>query len=97
MLLAPEPGAAGKLHLFAGWPAEWDVDFKLLAPGKTTVEGILKNGKLLKLRVTPKSRAKDIVNWLGKTPAYQTSPAPAAASLPIEPTGIASHKAEPLR
>jgi hypothetical protein len=76
MLLAPEPGVTGKLHIFAGWPAEWDVDFKLHAPGQTIVEGVLKGGKLEQLKVTPKSRTKDIVNWLGKQPAWQPLPAP---------------------
>jgi len=68
MLLAPEPGAHGKLNLFPAWPAEWDVDFKLHAPGQTIVEGGLRGGKLKSLRVTPKSRAKDIVNWLNHAP-----------------------------
>lgn len=76
MLLAPEPGAQGKLHLFPAWPAEWDVDFKLHAPGPTMVEAVLRGGKLVSLNITPKSRAKDIVNWLGKQPAYQPPPAP---------------------
>jgi len=76
MLLAPEPGPNGKLNLFPGWPAEWDVDFKLHAPGKTIVEGVLRGGKVVSLKVTPESRAKDIVNWLGKIPAYQPPPPP---------------------
>ena len=71
MLLAPEPGVNGKLHLFPAWPAEWDVDFKLHAPGQTLVEGVLKGGKLVSLKVTPASREKDIVNWLGKHPAWE--------------------------
>lgn len=71
MLLAPEPGVDGKLHLFPAWPAEWDVDFKLHAPGQTIVEGVLKGGKLVSLKVTPASRGKDIVNWLGKHPAWE--------------------------
>ena len=71
MLLAPEPGVNGKLHLFPAWPAEWDVDFKLHAPGKTLVEGVLKGGKLVSLKVTPESRTKDIFNWLGKHPAWE--------------------------
>ena len=71
MLLAPEPGKDGKLHLFGGWPAEWDVDFKLHAPGKTLVEASLKGGKLVSLKVTPASREKDIVNWLGKHPEWK--------------------------
>jgi uncharacterized protein len=65
MLLAPEPRPDGKLHLFPGWPAEWDVDFKLHAPGRTIVEASLKSGRLVSLKVTPAAREKDIVNWLG--------------------------------
>ena len=64
MLLAPEPGPHGKLNLFAGWPPEWDVDFKLHAPGPTVVEGVLRGGQLVSLKVTPESRAGDVVNWL---------------------------------
>ena len=71
MLLAPEPGSNGKLHLFGGWPAEWDVDFKLYAPGQTLVAASLKDGKLVSLKVTPASREKDIVNWLGKHPEWK--------------------------
>ena len=72
MLLAPEPGAHGKLNLFPAWPAEWDVDFKLHAPGQTVVEGVLRGGKLKSLKVTPESRAKDIVNWLNHSPEAVT-------------------------
>jgi hypothetical protein len=73
MLLAPEPGPHGKLHLFPAWPKEWDVDFKLHAPGPTIVEAAWRGGKLVSLKTTPRSRAKDIVNWLGKPPPYQPS------------------------
>jgi hypothetical protein len=76
MILAPEPGPNGKLHLFPAWPADWDVDFKLHAPGQTVVEAVLKGGKLESLKVTPPSRAKDIVNWLGKQPVYTPIPPP---------------------
>ena len=76
MLLAPEPGMNGKLHLFPAWPAEWDVDFKLHAPGPTVIEAALRGGKLERLKVTPESRAKDVVNWLGRWPAYTPPPPP---------------------
>ena len=76
MLLAPEPGPQGKLHLFPAWPAEWDVDFKLHAPGQTTVEASLKGGQLVSLKVTPAAREKDIVNWLGTQPPYHPPPPP---------------------
>jgi hypothetical protein len=78
MLLIPEPGSNGKLNLFPAWPAEWDVDFKLHAPGQTLVEASLKGGKLVSLKVTPASREKDIVNWLGKHPEWKPfTPRPA--------------------
>jgi hypothetical protein len=53
-----------KILLFPAWPRGWDVDFKLHAPYQTTVEGTLRGGKLVRLRVTPKSRTRDVVNEL---------------------------------
>ncbi|MDR0390574.1 MAG: DUF5703 domain-containing protein, partial [Planctomycetaceae bacterium] len=49
-----------RIDLFPAFPADWDCEFKLNAPYKTTVEGQLKNGKLTNLKVTPKEREKDI-------------------------------------
>lgn len=71
---SPEGSAgAGKLHLFPAWPADWDVDFKLHAPRRTVVEGSLRGGVLQSLKVTPESRAKDVVNWLGRVPPYDAN------------------------
>ncbi|WP_300598168.1 DUF5703 domain-containing protein [Niabella sp.] len=53
-----------KLYLFPAWPKDWDVSFKLHAPHQTTVEGALKNGQLITLKVLPQSREKDVVNML---------------------------------
>ena len=50
-----------QILLFPSWPKDWDVDFKLHAPHKTVVEGILKNGELIELRVIPENRRKDVV------------------------------------
>lgn len=50
-----------QILLFPAWPEEWDVDFKLHAPGNTTVEGVLKNGELVELRVLPEYRRKDVI------------------------------------
>jgi hypothetical protein len=66
-MLLQTPG--DNLHLFPAWPADWDVDFKLHAPQQTIVEGVLRGSKLVSLKITPESRAKDVVNWLGKVPA----------------------------
>ncbi|WP_338875304.1 DUF5703 domain-containing protein [Spirosoma sp. SC4-14] len=53
-----------KIYLFPAWPKTWDVHVKLHAPYNTTVEAILKNGKLESLNVTPASRRADVVNML---------------------------------
>jgi hypothetical protein len=53
-----------KIYLFPAWPKTWDVHVKLHAPYNTTVEAVLKNGKLESLMVTPESRRNDVVNLL---------------------------------
>jgi len=50
-----------KIYLLQAWPKEWNVRFKLHAPGKTIVEATIKNGEIQKMNVLPKSREKDIV------------------------------------
>jgi len=59
----------GKLHVLPAWPKEWDVHFKLPAPGQTTVELAYRDGALQQLDVTPEHRAAEIVlpGWLGAT------------------------------
>lgn len=56
-----------KILLFPAWPADrWNVSFKLHVAGQTTVEGVLKDGAMVSLSVTPESRRKDVVVLLGK-------------------------------
>ncbi|GAA4735944.1 DUF5703 domain-containing protein [Flavisolibacter ginsenosidimutans] len=50
-----------KIYLFPAWPKDWNVHFKLHAPYQTTVEGVLKNGKIESLIVLPETRKKDII------------------------------------
>lgn len=50
-----------RLFVLPAWPKEWDVEFKLHAPYHTVVEGVYRHGKLEQLKVTPKSRMKDVV------------------------------------
>ena len=64
-MLMQTPGK--KIILFPSWPPEWDVDFKLNAPYNTVVEGELKNGKLVRLEVTPSFRKRDVQNMILKT------------------------------
>ncbi len=49
-----------KIVLFPAWPKDWDVDFKLHAPKNTIIEGQLKNGKVINLKVAPSFRKKDV-------------------------------------
>lgn len=53
-----------KIYLFPAWPADWNVHFKLYAPYQTTIEGRLKDGKLIDLKVLPESRRRDIMNMI---------------------------------
>jgi alpha-L-fucosidase 2 len=53
--------AGDQLLVLPAWPKKWDVDFKLHAPGHTTVTGRYRRGKLEKLIVTPEKRKKDAV------------------------------------
>ena len=55
-----------KIYLFPAWPKAWDVNFKLHALYNTTVEGELRDGKVMSLKVTPQSRASDLINMLEK-------------------------------
>ena len=55
-----------KLYVLPAWPKNWSVAFKLHASANTTVEGVVKAGKLENLIVTPASRTNDVVNMLGK-------------------------------
>ncbi|MBN1542856.1 hypothetical protein JW992_11975, partial [candidate division KSB1 bacterium] len=53
--------AGDSLYLFPAWPREWDVDFKLHAPQQTLIQGQLREGELIDLRVEPKNRRRDLV------------------------------------
>ena len=55
-----------QILLFPAWPKEWNVHFKLHAPGNTTVEATLKDRKVTDLKVSPESRKKDIIIMIEK-------------------------------
>jgi hypothetical protein len=42
--------------VFPAWPCDWDVQFKLWAPGNTTVEVDYQSGQLVSITVVPQSR-----------------------------------------
>jgi len=60
MLLQTE---GDKLLLLPAWPSEWNCAFKLHAPKNTTIEGEVRDGKLIRLKVTPAVREKDIFSF----------------------------------
>jgi alpha-L-fucosidase 2 len=49
-----------RILLLPAWPADWSADFKLHAPLQTIVEGRVEGGKVVRLKVTPESRRKDV-------------------------------------
>ena len=50
-----------KIFLLPAWPKDWDVDFRLHAPGRTIIQGKVRGGKVVDLLVTPAGRKKDVV------------------------------------
>ena len=49
-----------KILLLPAWPKGWNADFKLHAPLETTVEGKVRDGKIVSLKVTPEARRADV-------------------------------------
>jgi alpha-L-fucosidase 2 len=51
-----------EIRVLPAWPDGWDADFKLHAPDKTVIEGRVRDGKPVRLRVTPRSRKADLIS-----------------------------------
>lgn len=49
------------IWLLPAWPKDWDCEFRLHAPGQTTLTGRVRGGRVEGLVVTPKARAADVV------------------------------------
>ncbi|MGD0130297.1 MAG: hypothetical protein ABSF46_33695 [Terriglobia bacterium] len=75
MLVAAQPEAKSRILLFPAWPRDWDVDFKLHTSGQTIVECSYRHSQVVKLAVTPSSRAAATLNMLGKNPPSEPAPA----------------------
>jgi hypothetical protein len=60
-----------RLFLFPAWPRDWDVDFRLHAPGNTIVEARLRAGRIEALTVTPASRRAQVIlpDWANNSKA----------------------------
>jgi len=62
MLLQAEPlEQGGAIRVLPAWHRKWNVNFKLRAPGNTTVHCVARGGRILELQVEPAGRTKDIV------------------------------------
>jgi hypothetical protein len=49
-----------KVFVAPAWPANWDVEFKLHAPGGTIVEGAIRDGKIERLKTNPDKKLADV-------------------------------------
>lgn len=54
------PGKDKSVNLLNAWPLDWDVKFKLYAPGKTTIEGEYNSGELAARISSDKEQSLDI-------------------------------------
>jgi alpha-L-fucosidase 2 len=59
-----------KILLLPAWPKDWDADFKLNAPYRTTITGRVVHGRLTDLVVTPASRAADVIDMSASDTAF---------------------------
>jgi hypothetical protein len=57
-MLMQTPG--NRILLLPAWPRDWDVDFRLHAPGNTVVAGTYRDGRLQTLDVDPPRRQADV-------------------------------------
>jgi alpha-L-fucosidase 2 len=64
---------SNKIMMLPSWPSGWNVDFKLNAPGNTTVRLVLTNGAVAQLTVTPASRTNDLVEPVPAAPTGLTA------------------------
>ncbi len=53
-MLLQTPGE--RILLLPAWPKDWDVKFKLHAPKETTIECVVRGGRITKLKVVPESK-----------------------------------------
>ena len=71
MLLAPEPGINRQTPPLPRLARRLGRRFQTPRSRPNDRRSLLKGGKLVSLKVTPESREKDIVNWLGKHPEWK--------------------------
>lgn len=59
-----------RILLLPAWPKEWDVAFRLHAPGQTVIEAEIAGARVEHLEVSPASRGKDIQVWVSKADSH---------------------------
>ncbi len=50
-----------KIYLLPAWPKGWNAEFKLHAPYDTVVEAKIRDGRVARLKITPKRRRRDVL------------------------------------
>lgn len=74
-----------RIMLQPAWPAGWNASFKLNAPFNTVVQGMISNGVIANLIVTPPERTQDVILMTGggSAPAVPANLIATAANGPI--------------
>jgi hypothetical protein len=49
-----------QIYLLPAWPKDWNLEFKLHAPDRAVVSGVVKSGRLVKWSIKPTKRKKNI-------------------------------------
>ncbi len=49
-----------KIHMLPAWPRDWDADFKLHAPGHTTINGYVREAAIVQITVVPNDSTRRI-------------------------------------
>jgi hypothetical protein len=50
-----------RILVLPAWPQGWDAEWKLHAPMRTTVTGVVRGGELRSLTISPEVREKDVI------------------------------------
>jgi hypothetical protein len=50
-----------KMMVLPAWPKDWNVDFKLHAPGNAVIEGVYIDGKMKSVNTSPVKKTNNLV------------------------------------
>ena len=87
-----------KILVLPAWPKGWNAEFKMHAAYRTTVQGTVRDGKLVDLVVTPESRRKDVIDMTAiQGPQTETVAASPAKTAPVSAQPLVASDAQPVK